>query len=491
MPNGMDCCCLLQTEPRCVPTQWLVFDCTPSGRCSEWFREDKEKTIDYIWLRHGLDRTPPDADTAPVKRAFIDLRPTAVAAMLDTYRSRRNFGSGGRLVIWFIGDVSDSFSTLLLAELPLDLSNVIFWESGWAPAVIRGAIGAGTDERQRFLSIVCNQYFRMPDFFIPYHGKHEKGQLYGNEFDSCLLAPDDVPLRAVIQHLVPLHLEETRFAADRTEPHLGGGTLVIEEVMERSLKWRRIDWLAIAQYPYFPRLWDTEKSDILDVLDYRRCPQRVKDPWAALKHRSREKNWDHLNFRPETHDLMQLEQPYRISPGDMRSRLSLAQFLLRCDDRAGVLEHCSFASNEAKDKVDAVWLKIEGLARYGLGEQERARALFQSYRRKLLSIEGPSASTFDEVGAIALMEAEWKLAVEYALKAIEIDKHLLHAYDTLVIAARKSHNPEWEELARSLADKNCVKVPIHVREQAQQVVRAAKPIGAAPKPQKKWWQFSK
>jgi tetratricopeptide (TPR) repeat protein len=464
MPNGTDCSCLLQTEPQVTPTQWLVFDLTADGRCLEWIRHDQTGAIDYVPLRGGEPTLPVSNEGDAAKQALIEVRPTATRALLDSYARRCEAGSGGRLVMWFIGDVADPLSRQLLAELPMDLSNLIFWESGNVPAVIRGCLSADDEARRALLSMLHDQYFIMPPFSDAYYGEHISGQLYGNEFDSCLLSADDDRLRHVIEHLVPLHVEETAYAVQHAEPRRGGGLLIIEDTLQDSLRWRKIDWLAVAMYPYFPRLWEAGEEDFLDVLDYARCGARRADPWAALRRHSRERNWDHLQLTAH-YDLARLEQPYRISPGDVRSRLPLTGFLLRRGHPEEALRQCELAAGESEEELAPAWLKMEGLARHELNHEDQARALFVRYRERLMAGTDASAATFDEISSTFLMEDNWERAVEYARKAIDSDPHFLHAYDALVIAARAMNQPELEEHARRLAEEHGVRIPIHVHEE--------------------------
>src|SRR3954462_11498292 len=276
MPNGSDCSAMLQTEALCVPTQWVVFDCTADGRAGGWLSADLANEIDYL---HQPPRAKAAQDT---KAALIAQRPGALRAVLDAHERRRAQGSKGRVVVWFIADLSDSAGRRMLAELPLDLANVLFWKSGVAPAVVRVGLGSDRADRGRFLRMVRDQYFGLPDFTAPYEGRHIAGQVYGNAFDATLLCAADDDLKAILAHLVPLHLEETAFARSHLERVAPGGLLVIEDAMRNSRRWRRIDWLAVAMYPYFKRLWEAPGEDILEVLDYRRCPTRESDPWAAI-----------------------------------------------------------------------------------------------------------------------------------------------------------------------------------------------------------------
>src|SRR5204862_2710 len=156
--------------------------------------------IDYL-------HRPPHAKAAlDTKAALIAQRPGALHAVLDAHERRRAQGSKGRVVVWLVADLGDPAGRRMLAELPLDVANVLFRKAGEAPG-----------------------------------------------------------------------------------------------------------------------------DDLLEVLDYRRCPAREGDPWAAIKDRSREKNWDGIGYDlgPPGIDPMRGEAPYRITPGDHATRLHLAAFLHR------------------------------------------------------------------------------------------------------------------------------------------------------------------
>jgi hypothetical protein len=485
MPNGTDCAAVLQTEAVCVPTQWCVFDYTSDGRAAEWLRSDLSNEIDYLHVQSSAD------DVASLHDRHVADRPSLLHALYDAYERRVERGSKGRLVVWFVADLADDAGRYWLAEAPLDVSNAMFWRAGLVPAVMRIGIGGGETDRRRFLSAVRDQYFGLPDFSLPYYGKHTPGEIYGNEFDSTLLCPSDEEALALVEHLVTLHLDETAFARAHLQRHSAGGIFVIEQVMRESRQWRRIDWLAVTAYPFFPRLWELPRDDVLAVLDYRRCPQREENPWAALSGHSREKNWDHLDL-DATINPVDGYQPDRVTPGDHRTRLMLAEFLLghRLNDE--VLHQCDLGRTEGGYSANDRWLKVEALARDGLGDEPQARVLFKRYRERLQAAADQTARTMDEIAGIALMEGNFSLAYETACRAVERDRFLGHAYDTMVIAARSSGNEGWERGATELAARNGVTIPIHVREKTSGVLKSAKAVAAdaPPTPQeRKWWQF--
>lgn len=485
MPNGTDCSNLLQTEALCVPTQWVILDCTPEAVARPWLRKDVGDSIDFIELPRA--ELEPGASAEAIKRALIAARPKVTGALLDAFERRKREGTHGRLVIWVIADLDDPLGRAALVELPLDLANLMFWKTGNVPGVIRGCFGGGGGARGQTLADIAPQYFKMADFSGPYYGRVEPGGIYANEFDSVLAAGDPDAIRRVVEHLVPLHISERNAARSRgAQLPSAGGVFVIEEAMAGSLAWRKIDWLAVSMYPYFARLWDADATDILDVLDFTRCPQRSKDPWAALKQRKREKSWDTLSLPDSRSDLALNEGPYRISPGDTRARLELARFLLRSNLAEELQLQIEAAKREARE-LPRDWMKLEGLLLHRMGK-EGALDVLGAYRTALEAEPSPSAEMLDEIAGIALMERDFPLARRYALLAIEKDKGLLHAYDGLVIAGRMAREPSYEREARELAAKNGVRIPLLVREETAAIMKTAQPVEV---PAKKWWQFWK
>lgn len=480
MPNGTDCSSLLQTEALSVPTQWFILDCTAQGEVKSWITEDQAPSVDCCLLPRPAGGVAADSVEA-LKRAIIEARPAVLAQLADSYERRCRDGTEGRLVIWVIAELSDALGALALAELPIDLSNRIFFGAGLAPAVLRCAIGGSDEEKRRTLALLKPQYFDLPDYSRPYYDQWEPRQLYANEFDSTLLLPDRGALRRLLSHLLPLHVEETARTRARLQRHREGGVLIIESAMARSLSMRRIDWLALAMYPHFPRLWDDTQDDILDVLDFRRCPERARDPWAALKQHKRERSWDHLTLPEPTHDLLFLEEPYRISPGDHRTRLPLAQRLARQGDEEEALAQLARARAESPE-LPIGWLKLEGLIRHRQRQEDAARGLLSQYVERLSGANPePADSVLDDLGSVQLLLRDYPRAAELARRAIERNKELLHAYDTLVLASRESGDPKYEAEAVALARANQVTVPLLAREQAHkppQLVDATAPSGS-------------
>jgi len=467
-----------------VPTQWLIIDATADARVRGWLQPGAVDTIDLLTIDRDGTLDDPDA----LKQYYIESRPSVLRAVFASFDARRSQGSRGRLVVWVVGDAEDPFGRLILTELPLDISQAVFWRTNYAPGMLRVCIGPDRDGRRCYLSGIQAQYFSMPDFSPAYYGQHEEGRLYGNEFDSTLVSPDDEGVRRILDHLQPLHLEEFGYASQFDDPPSGGGMMVIEHVLKWSREWRKVDWFALSAYPYFARLWDTEKSDILEILDFRRCPRRASDPWAALSSRAREANWDHLGLTQPAVDVMHLEKPYRVSPGDSATRFLLAEFLLNVEKHGAALEQCQIASAEDATGLPEAWKGTEGMARHGLGQEVEARELLTDYRTGLKGQPDPSAQTLDKIAGLDLMLGDWAEAAAHAEEAVGKDPHLLNAYNALIIASRQSGNASIAARAKSLAEANGIKIPILAQEEVREVMSKAKIVEPT---EKKWWQFWK
>jgi hypothetical protein len=109
-----------------------------------------------------------------------------------------------------------------------------------------------------------------------------------------------------------------------------------------------------------------------------------------------------------------------------------------------------------------------------------------------MSAPDPSAEALDEAATVALLEEDFAFAFETARRAVEKDRFLGHAYDTMVIAGRASGKKKYESTAAALAAKNGMVVPLYEREKTSRVLENAKVTLADAddfERPKKWWQF--
>lgn len=468
MPHGADCCALLQTESLVVPTQWVLVDTTPTGQVADWLPPAASPELDLL-------RAPRPAPHADLKAALVAARPALTAGLLDALE-RRRAETAGRLVLTVVGDLADPVSRAWLRELPLDLANLAFWSAGVAPGVLRLAWGGDATTRAAWLASVAPQYFALPDFSAPWEGEHRPGQLYGNAFDAVVLADEPAPLAALIERLAGLHREESAAARRAPASERAGGVLVLEEVIAASRAWRRIDWLALALYPLFPRLWRLPADDLLGRLDMTQADPA--DPWAGWTGaREREPNWKALALPPGDWDELEGEEPYRITPGDARARLVLAEFLRQVGSLEEAKAHCLIGASEVASGFEPRWLRVEGLVRLGLGETERGGELIASYRDGLLADPHLGPAALDEVATMFLVTGDHAAARAHARRALALDPRLLHALDTLTLAGRAAGQPAWEDEARDHAARHTLRVPLLVREATERAARASQ--GAA------------
>ena len=84
------------------------------------------------------DELPSEAE---VKQCYISLRPSILARVRNAFVWRRDGGKAfrrssacagtrGRAVVWLFGDLCEPLSSLMLAELPIDVTNLLYWTSG-------------------------------------------------------------------------------------------------------------------------------------------------------------------------------------------------------------------------------------------------------------------------------------------------------------------------------------------------------------------------
>ncbi len=486
MPNRMDYCSISYTEPVYVPTQLLFIDCTKKRVAGFFVQADMESYIDYFAVFRP--ETNSQSNSEEEKDLLIKIRPQILHYLDISYQQYIDQGTAGRLVIWLISDLTDSFGQRMLTELPLDISNMFFWKTGKIPLIIRAGVGGNKAQRQKYISSIQEQYFSLDSFSIPYQNRHRKNKIYNNEYDISILFSHFSALDRVMKHILPLHYEESEKAIAKGENSTKSGMLGVEESLNFSLQWRKLDWFSLTQTQYIPRLWFSEHADILDILDYQRCPERIADLFAPLKNFRREKNWDNLKL-PRYSKVMWKEKPYRVTTGDYQTREHLIQF----NQRYGLWKHSlKLIEHAQKESLDlpVVWRKLEAISRYYLGQKEHAQKLFASYRMCLDDDPMKSAETYDEMARIWLMEEQYENAYNCGLEAIALDKQCRNAYDALVLAARCLKSKDHEDRAILLAQKNKVVIPIIIREELTRVMRGVQ-LQQFGQSHKKWWQFWK
>jgi hypothetical protein len=162
--QGMELCCILQTEVYCVPTQLLLIDCRiPSlsfnsdRLCSLMKEELTGLSLDYLLMdlvtlyssgisseyqgilpilgEDSRDLTPINlTDEKSAKLHYIKNRAFILHKISELHSKRLKEGSRGRIVVWLIGsleleDTKSSFgswSSFIVNELALDIGNCRF-----------------------------------------------------------------------------------------------------------------------------------------------------------------------------------------------------------------------------------------------------------------------------------------------------------------------------------------------------------------------------
>lgn len=123
----MEICSIFQTEVYCVPTQWMIIHCN-SPINENWneklknlfFKNENSNYVDNILFDWEINEKK-----EKLKKLYIVSRPNFFQKMIESYDKKIKQGTRGRLVIWFIGNLEDEFSTLLLKELPFDVGNLV------------------------------------------------------------------------------------------------------------------------------------------------------------------------------------------------------------------------------------------------------------------------------------------------------------------------------------------------------------------------------
>lgn len=143
---------LLQTELQCVPTQWILVDCTPEHAVNKWLHELPDANfIDVLPVeRFNI--------SGSLKESYVQSRPLLLKRFSELYElgwvhctvlaycGSVKTGSRARLVLWFVGDVSDPASSLFLREFPLDCANFCHWRHKFVPGVMRFSVGSDEDQ---------------------------------------------------------------------------------------------------------------------------------------------------------------------------------------------------------------------------------------------------------------------------------------------------------------------------------------------------------
>lgn len=255
---------------------------------------------------------------------------------------------------------------------------------------------------------------------------------------------------------------------------------------------------------YCPRLWQLDKQNIFDeflhLLDYRHWTGRFKQlsdsdtdyskiidlsraEDTMIRRRKREKNWDSVLIddkkKHAAYDATLLEDNvFRVTNTDMNAFKELVLCLQRQTRWAESLKWLDLI--QKRKKYPHVFIKLKGVSLLKSGDEVEGRKWLAKYRAAILNeyedtvlLGSPmstvdqaavcfnalsgvppvliSQQTYSEVAAVALVEGDSNVALEYAVKALLLNKKLVQAYKTLTWASCESGKGDWhsEELVFS------------------------------------------
>jgi tetratricopeptide (TPR) repeat protein len=432
--------------------------------------------------RHGSDvRSSFALRSAAVEQAYEVVR-GACAALVTQAADAALFGaqkgaaggagprSGGRLVLLVAGDIgpredtddtegvnlspmelSGYVSRFLLHRLPGDLARSCLWRYTTLPVVLRFYVGdaevfpgenggemtpSELSRLSHVLGPVAEEYFDRRGFVsllaptgAPPADVGAWTYLYTNEFDSTVVCYSENEAYDALAGLFLFHCEETLYA--RAHPtgarrsgsggtlYLIGGVYIASSAIAIT-EWRKVDWLAAANWRFFPRLfllnndapggcavpefnvagvdrrqlrartW-VRPAAFLDCLDYDACPSRQDDAseseasGTALKkavRRAREAGWDFCApaVARDDHSSSGRHSPASASAtGSRRSGMEMMPFLGSKPGEvcASVLDFCTFLQQHGQHGAALAVLRAYK-TRFG-------RELFHPQLRKVLA----------------------------------------------------------------------------------------------------------
>jgi len=480
MPNGMDLSVILQTGPLFVPThlflvnldeglhervESLVKTLSPPGLTVIHAHEGPRATVTVGQVSDERAREMlPDLGKGEVpaghllaKARYNFHRPAILKRIREELERWRQEQRHNRTVFIYLAQPSDHLKAVLLSELPTDVNALFFRRYGSLPLTMRLLLapvrrwqGPEDDPLALCLDFLNAYYFHTP---------HSPGDPYASDFDLVVwLEPREEVWSDFLAHILRLQAAEFEALASFKARPLPRKALIIEHLMKAEREKRRLDWLSLCSYPYIPRLWEKGPDALLDLLDFRRQPpNRKKNPWAHLEKMKREASWkghplaDSFLRRAASlpyhrADIARYDFPFRVSPHDDEGLCEAAIHLSR---------HKRYSEAEAlmrpvveRNPDEPRYLKALGTALYLSGRKEEGGALL--LRAISLLTERPyTAHEADEVGGLYLLLGDFRKAVEWCQKAIELDPTLLHAYQGIILAYQRLGDARGEKHWRS------------------------------------------
>ncbi|KAL6075709.1 hypothetical protein QOT17_003404 [Balamuthia mandrillaris] len=556
-------CSLTKTEFFCVPTQWFVVDATKDHSAVSWVKsiltslnEDEKNGkepipsassvgIDYVrvpWPSSScslddsmtLEEEEDDAENESNdedlrwKRLYADhIRPKVLAHFQTMFNLRRrtspsskgepqslslHSSTRGRLVVWVVGELARPLSALILEELPVDLTNMVFWKTGGLkPAVVRVALVPNEHTKNSFLNQLSYQYFgeqptnkassiSSSSASVPSSSssssplrQHQQPPTYvqHNEYDCCLLVHDISRFKAVLRRLIQLHVEELHLIQELTPvPHKPGELLV----MDPTKRWRKVNWFSMTQPLTFPRLWRVTSSDADETRSLLQKLDGTLSTRESIEVR-RELNWNALALVAEAYrrplDLAEDDPNHRISRCDEWTRREFIQYLQKRGMFKESLQQIEIAkqngtgsshlsstassfsessqtssleltydpsfmftvgsSDDSKEtKLPLIYLKLEGMALLQMGKEAEGKELLKIYVDTLLEEENKGTGV--QLSATKLNEIA-------SVALYNNDFTLARCYALKSIERDKYHQPAYKTLlwiAQQSADVNYV-----------------------------------
>jgi hypothetical protein len=177
--------------------------------------------------------------------------------------------------------------------------------------------------------------------------------------------------------------------------------------------------------------------------------------------RKREMNWTNIlsslsasnlsatdidcNFKTKAFVFLEEANEFRVTLGDIVATKELVIYLQRLRHHQesvkwiDTLQQMYEKNDTTLTKIElSPFIKLKGIALLKHGQMDSARTLLAEYRHIILSeceeahlLGRPTtffntlAETYNEIATVALLETEYRIAFEYALKALKLDESLL------------------------------------------------------------------
>ncbi|MFC2173498.1 tetratricopeptide repeat protein [Acidobacteriota bacterium] len=443
MPNGELSSVIFQTAPMFARTHLVLVNLSPSLE-PVFQKIAKNRSGEITCITCGTDPVlsePPD-DLLSAKEVYMVsragyLRPF-FASLLDWERRNGHL----RTVIVVCSEPSSALEAVLTAELPIDLCHLFLRYRELFPTVVRiisdPAVAGGTRASLEMALSVIRQYYFNPATETPswYHS---------NAFDTTVFRPGEgrFHLEWFLKKLISLQKKESAVLGPKKSVE-HQGVVVMEELIKKERSVRRLDWLGVGHYPFFPRVWTEGARPLAEFLDFRKDPESEDDPWAKYKKRKRETSWDASETLGKAgitlktaggYDLVKDDYPYRITFQDPGSLLLACMSLARAGLYPQAISGFALIDPEAlPDRI--LFEKWLGLSLVGIGRTheafghlEKARSLVLEASRQEDFLPGP---LFQEAAHFSIVMGDLNGSDKYSKRALDHNPLLPGALRTRV-----------------------------------------------------------